>query len=34
VFRMAGEAAYVCWADLGTRWARLIRHRRMLERVT
>lgn len=34
VFRLAGEAAYVCWVDLGTRWARLIRHRRMLERVT
>ncbi len=34
VFRLAGEAAYVCWIDLGTRWARLIRHRRMLERVT
>ena len=34
LFRLAGEAAYVCWADLGTRWARLIRHRRMLERVT
>lgn len=34
VFRLAGEAAYVCWIDLGTRWARLIRHRRLLERVT
>jgi uncharacterized SAM-binding protein YcdF (DUF218 family) len=34
LWRLAGEAAYVCWADLGTRWARLIRHRRMLERVT
>ena len=33
-WRLAGEAAYVCWIDLGTRWARLIRHRRMLERVT
>jgi uncharacterized SAM-binding protein YcdF (DUF218 family) len=32
--RLAGEAAYVCWSDLGTRWARLIGHRRMLERVT
>ena len=32
--RLAGEAAYVCWTDLGTRWARLIGHRRMLERVT
>ncbi|GAB3102017.1 YdcF family protein [Lysobacter terrae] len=34
LWRLAGEAAYVCWIDLGTRWARLIRHRRMLERVT
>ena len=32
--RLAGEAAYVCWSDLGTRWARLIGHRRMLSRVT
>ena len=32
--RIAGEAAYVCCADLGTRWARLIGHRRMLARVT
>ena len=34
VLRLAGEAAYVCWIDLGTRWARLIGHRRMLARVT
>ena len=34
VLRLAGEAAYVCWTDLGTRWARLIGHRRMLARVT
>jgi uncharacterized SAM-binding protein YcdF (DUF218 family) len=34
LWRLAGEAAYVCWIDLGTRWARLIRHQRMLERVT
>lgn len=34
LWRLAGEAAYVCWIDLGTRWARLIGHRRMLERVT
>lgn len=34
LLRLAGEAAYVCWADLGTRWARLIGHRRMLARVT
>lgn len=34
LWRLAGEAGYVCLADLGTRWARLIRHRRMLSRVT
>jgi vancomycin permeability regulator SanA len=34
VWRLAGEAAYVCWVDIGTRWARLIGHRRMLARVT
>ena len=34
LWRMAGEAGYVCLTDIGTRWARLIRHRRMLERVT
>jgi len=34
VLRIAGEAAYVCWTDLGTRWARLIGHRRMLARVS
>ncbi|MGV8940738.1 MAG: YdcF family protein [Lysobacter sp.] len=34
LLRLAGEAAYVCWSDLGTRWARLIDHRRMLDRVT
>jgi hypothetical protein len=34
LLRVAGEAAYVCWTDLGTRWARLIGHRRMLARVT
>jgi hypothetical protein len=33
-WRLAGEAAYVCWIDLGTRWARLTGNRRMLERVT
>jgi hypothetical protein len=32
--RLAGEAAYVCWSDIGTRWARLIGHQRMLARVT
>ena len=34
LMRLAGEAAYVCWSDIGTRWARLIGHRRMLARVT
>ncbi|HEU4773092.1 MAG TPA: YdcF family protein, partial [Lysobacter sp.] len=34
LLRLAGEAGYVCWSDLGTRWARLIGHRRMLDRVT
>jgi uncharacterized SAM-binding protein YcdF (DUF218 family) len=32
--RLLGEAGYVCWVDLGTRWARLIGHRRMLAKVT
>lgn len=34
LWRLVGEAAYVCWIDIGTRWARLIGHRRMLARVT
>lgn len=34
MLRIAGEAAYLCWTDIGTRWARLIGHRRMLARVT
>jgi uncharacterized SAM-binding protein YcdF (DUF218 family) len=34
LYRLAGEAAYLCWVDIGTRWARLIGHRRMLARVT
>ncbi|KLI98082.1 ElyC/SanA/YdcF family protein [Luteimonas sp. FCS-9] len=32
-WRIAGEAAYVCWVDVGMRWARLIGHRRMLARL-
>ncbi|MBR0344527.1 MAG: YdcF family protein [Rudaea sp.] len=32
--RLALEAGYILWADIGTRWARLIGNRRMLERVT
>lgn len=32
--RLAGEAAYVCWVDVGTRWARLTGNTRMLARVT
>ena len=34
LLHIAGEAAYVCWSDVGTRWARLIGHQRMLARVT
>lgn len=34
LWRLAGEAGYVCITDIGTRWARLIRHQRMLARVT
>ena len=34
LLRLAGEAAYVCWIDLGTRWARFTRNDRMLARVT
>ena len=34
VFRLAAEAYFVCWSDLGTRWARFIGNRRMLARVT
>jgi hypothetical protein len=32
--RIAAEAYFVCWSDLGTRWARFIGDRRMLARVT
>lgn len=32
--KMAAEAAYVCLADVGTRWARLTRSKKMLARVT
>jgi uncharacterized SAM-binding protein YcdF (DUF218 family) len=34
VARLLVEAGYLCWIDLGTGWARLIGHRRMLARVT
>jgi vancomycin permeability regulator SanA len=34
MYRLAVEAAYVCWMDVGTRWARLIGHQTMLARVT
>lgn len=34
VLRLAGEAAYVCLTDIGSRWARLIGHRRMIDRVS
>ncbi|MDO5505765.1 MAG: YdcF family protein [Pseudoxanthomonas suwonensis] len=32
--RLAGEAAYVCLTDIGTRWARLIGARRILARIS
>lgn len=32
--RIALEAGYILWADVGTRWARLIGSERMLKRVT
>ena len=34
VMRLALEAGYCLWLDVGTRWARLIGHRRMLDKVT
>jgi hypothetical protein len=34
LLHVAGEAAFVCWSDIGSRWARLIGHRRMLSKVT
>jgi uncharacterized SAM-binding protein YcdF (DUF218 family) len=34
LLRLVGEAAYICWADIGTRWARFIGNDRMLARVT
>ncbi len=34
LWRIAGEAGYLCLLDIGTRWARLIGSKRMLERVT
>lgn len=34
LWRLAGEAGYVCLTDIGTRWARVIRSRRTLSRVT
>lgn len=33
LWRIAGEAAYVCWLDIGARWARLIGHERILARL-
>ncbi len=32
--RIAAEAAYVCVTDVGSRWARLIGHKRMLARIS
>ncbi|ATD66730.1 hypothetical protein CNR27_04115 [Luteimonas chenhongjianii] len=34
LWRIAGEAGYVCWLDIGARWARLIGYRRLLERLS
>ena len=34
LLRLAGEAFFVAWSDIGTRWARFIGDRRMLSRVT
>lgn len=34
LWRLAGEAGYICLTDIGTRWARLIGSQRMLQRVT
>lgn len=34
LMRIAGEAAYVCLTDVGSRWARLIGHKRMLARIS
>lgn len=34
LWRIATEAGYVCWTDIGTRWARWIGSQRMLARVT
>jgi uncharacterized SAM-binding protein YcdF (DUF218 family) len=34
LLHIAAEAYFVCWTDLGTRWARLIGSDRMLARVT
>jgi uncharacterized SAM-binding protein YcdF (DUF218 family) len=32
--RLAQEAAYLCWLEVGRGWARLIGHHRMVERVS
>lgn len=34
LLKLAGEAAYVCLTDIGTRWVRFVGARRALERVT
>ncbi len=34
LLRLCAEAGYVCWVEVGTRWARLIGHQRMLAKVT
>ena len=33
LWRLATEAAYVCWIDIGMRWARWTGNRRMLARL-
>jgi uncharacterized SAM-binding protein YcdF (DUF218 family) len=32
--RLLQEAAFLCWLEVGTAWARLIGHRRMLNRIS
>ncbi len=34
LMRIAGEAGYLCLTDVGARWARLIRHQRMIARTS
>jgi uncharacterized SAM-binding protein YcdF (DUF218 family) len=34
IVRLIVESGYLMWIDVGVRWARLIGHRRMAERIT